>query len=189
MLKFLSLPIAAFAALPLAVSAQTESLPTLASHVHGVATLSVVVENNNLNIELDTPAINILGFEHEAKSVDEQNKVKEATKTLNDPATLFGVKAAAKCTLNDADIDFALGEQHDHPHDDEDDDHDHDHGGHGDIEASYKFTCTAINQLSGLDLKTFFSNFAQTEKINVQLISPKGQSAIELNPSKTSFNW
>ena len=42
-----------------------------AAHIHGLATLTLAIENNVLEIQLESPAINLIGFEHQANSSEE----------------------------------------------------------------------------------------------------------------------
>jgi len=174
--------------LPLAISSialAQETLPSLHQHVHGVASLDIVIDNNKLQLDLDTPAINIVGFEHEANTPEERNKVTDAKKELNQPVALFGINSSANCELDELEVDIPLLE-HDHPHDDEDADHDHEHS---DIDAEYSFTCNNINELKSLDLSTFFAKFPATEKINVQLVAPSGQNAFEITAANPKITW
>lgn len=38
------------------------------AHVHGVGKLDVALEGNTLTLHLDTPLVNVVGFEHAASS-------------------------------------------------------------------------------------------------------------------------
>ena len=63
-----------FALLPLAVAHAHDDHDhdhahgTLGAHEHGVAKLNVVLDDNTLELELDSPAMNLVGFEHAASS-------------------------------------------------------------------------------------------------------------------------
>jgi len=186
----------AVSSLTLAGFVQAQSLQTLDKHVHGEASLKVALEDQDFQIELDTPAINLIGFEYEPKTDTEKAKVKKASELLDNPVNLFGVNLKANCSLVSKSIEIKLASaSHDHPHDDDDDEHDHDGHDHGDIEAQYKFKCTSVKELKGLDLTQFFTNFAQTEKVDVELVFAEAeyenlkQDKFELNAKKTKFNW
>jgi len=181
--------------LPLVVSqvvmAQTAQnlpmpLPALDKHVHGVATLDIAIEGNELSIDLDSPAFNLFGFEHEAKTPEEQAAVKKVRTILDNPSALFGIPAAAKCTIADSEIEIPLA-GHDHPHE-EGEDHDHDHE-HSDVEAGYTFNCSDLANVKSLDLASFFTNFPSTEKINVQLVAPSGQAMFEASSANSKISW
>ncbi len=117
------------------------------AHVHGHAQLNLVVSGQTLQVELETPSNNLLGFEHQAKSEKDKKTLREALAVLNDPSKWLRPAAAAACKLQDMDIESALleadhhdeheHEKHakhdDHDHHDDHDDHDHDkHAKHDD---------------------------------------------------------
>jgi len=204
-----------FALLPLAVAQAADDHDhhdhdhehgSLAPHVHGVATLNLALEGKVLEIGLDSPAINLVGFEHQASSDADKAKLAAARATLEKPLALFALPAAAGCKVDDADLDSPLfgdakhehehaDHDHDHDHDhDGDDDHDHDHEGaaghvHSDIEAAYKFSCNAPDQLKGLDLSAFFKEFPGTLKFNVQYTGASGQKGAEVTPANPRFDF
>ena len=91
-----------FALLPL-VAAQAHddhdhAHGTLGAHEHGVATLNVVLDGNTLELELDSPAMNLVGFEHAATRDTDKAKVAAVRQQLEQPLKLFGVDQAAGCT-------------------------------------------------------------------------------------------
>ena len=53
----------------------------LGAHVHGVSELNIVIEGNKIEIQLRTPAKNIVGFEHEASTKKQIKKVKQSGTT------------------------------------------------------------------------------------------------------------
>ena len=44
------------------------------AHVHGIGKLNVAFDGNNLIIELTSPAVNIVGFEHQAQNQKEEEQ-------------------------------------------------------------------------------------------------------------------
>lgn len=70
---------------------------TLGAHEHGVAKLNVVLDGNTLELELDSPAMNLVGFEHAASSDPDKPKVAAVRQQLEQPLKLFGLAAAAGC--------------------------------------------------------------------------------------------
>ncbi|MDJ0834176.1 MAG: DUF2796 domain-containing protein [Gammaproteobacteria bacterium] len=118
------------------------------AHVHGHAQLNLVVSGQTLQVELETPSNNLLGFEHQARSEQDKKTLQQALAVLNDPSKWFQPDAAASCKLQDIDIESALLEsdhhdEHDHDehekhakHDDHDD-HGHDHHDDDDKHAKH----------------------------------------------------
>lgn len=184
-----------FALLPLAAAqAQTHDHDhdhgSLGKHEHGVATLNVALEGSTLEIELESPAMNIVGFEHAATSAADKKTVAAARAQLEKPLALFSLPAAAGCSLTEHELHSPLFGTADHDHDDDAADHDHDHDHeHSDIDADYTFTCKQPEALKTLDLSAFYKQFPATQKINVQLIGPSGQQGVESTPANPRLTF
>jgi hypothetical protein len=154
---------------------------SLGAHKHGVASLNVALAGQTLEIQLESPALNLVGFEHEAKSDADKAKVADARKHLEQPQALFALPIEAKCALQESELDSPLFGGHEHEHDDEQ--------GHSDIDASYRFVCANAEALQTLELGSFFGTFPATEKLQVQLIGPSGQQGAELTPSNSRLSF
>ena len=92
------------------------------AHVHGAGTLNLVQEGNQVHIELEIPGMDIVGFEHRATNTSQNEAVKKAVTVLQQGDSLFHINAAAKCTLDKAEIDVAMMDE---AHKDEDHHRDH----------------------------------------------------------------
>ncbi|WP_406820750.1 DUF2796 domain-containing protein [Pseudomonas sp. KnCO4] len=180
-----------FALLPLAVAQAHDddhdhdhAHGTLGAHEHGVARLNAVLDGNTLELELDSPAMNLVGFEHAASSDADKAKVAAVRQQLEQPLKLFGLAAAAGCKEDQQELESPLfGDAS--KADDEGDEHDHEHS-HSDIGAHYQLTCASPDKLAQLDLAPLFKAFPATQKINVQLIGRNGQKGVEATPAKAA---
>lgn len=162
---------------------------SLAAHVHGVATLNIALEGQQLEMHLESPMMNIVGFEYQPSSAADKQAVVEAERTLKDEQLIFALTPDAQCALSSISIDNDLAEQDQDAHQHAAPAEDHADHQHSDIQASYMFNCTAPSKLNSIDLAGLFKAFPQTEKIRVQLITPSMQQGIELSPSQTSVSW
>ena len=161
-----------------------EEHASLDAHEHGVASLNVALDGQTLEIQLQSPAMNLVGFEHEAKSEADKATVAAAHQHLEQPQALFALPIEAKCALQDSELDSPLFGGHAH------DEHEHaDEHGHSDIDASYRFACANAEALKTLELGSFFGTFPGTEKLEVQLIGPSGQQGAELTPSNSRLSF
>ena len=180
-----------FALLPLAVAHAHDddhdhdhAHGTLGAHEHGVAKLNAVLDGNTLELELDSPAMNLVGFEHAANSDADKAKVAAVRQQLEQPLKLFGLPAAAGCKEDQQELESPLFG--DAPKaDDDGDDHEHSHQ-HSDIGAHYQLTCANPDKLTQVDLAPLFKAFPATQKITVQLIGPNGQKGVETTPAKAA---
>lgn len=161
-----------------------EEHASLDAHEHGVASLNVALDGQTLEIQLQSPAMNLVGFEHEAKSDADKAKVAAARQHLEQPQALFALPIEAKCALQDSELDSPLFGGHAH------EEHEHaDEHGHSDIDASYRFACANAEALQTLELGSFFGTFPGTEKLEVQLIGPSGQQGAELTPRNSRLSF
>ena len=72
---------------------------SLAAHEHGAAQLNVALEGQRLELALESPAMNLVGFEHAAVSSSDKAAVARAQQHLQTPLALFGIAAAAGCVI------------------------------------------------------------------------------------------
>ncbi|MFM4826910.1 DUF2796 domain-containing protein [Aeromonas bivalvium] len=166
------------------------------AHEHGHGHLNFVVDGDQLMIELQAPAADLVGFEHAARSDEEKAQYAKAVARLQQPDALFRLDPAAGCKLTHQELQAAK-EDHDHEHDhdhDHDkagadhDEHQHDESGHADFGAMYTYTCATPAKLTGLEA-SLFSVYPSLEKLSVQGILPAGQTAAELTPSANKLSW
>ena len=168
------------------------------SHVHGVAQMNLAVEGEKAFIELVTPAMNIVGFEHQPSTSAQRSAVLEAAEKLEDGGSLFAFSKEADCTLVSAVIDSDLldhgddgqahRDSHEKHHDEEPSDEKHrhraaeNHGeeGHSEFEASYQFTCTRPKKLRALEVN-LFTVFPGFEQIDTQVLTASGQSGAKIS--------
>jgi hypothetical protein len=168
------------------------------AHEHGVGELDIAQEGAALQIELDSPAVNIVGFEHTPKTEVDHETLEKALARLEDGAGLFRFPDAAGCRLVDADIATPLqddedGEDEHHAgdparqeareHAEEHHAHEHSHGHedetHADINATWRFSCAHPEALDRVGVQ-LFDAFPMTERLRVQFITGKHQGVAEL---------
>jgi len=185
-----------FALLPLAVAHADDSTPvkhgSLGTHEHGTARVNAALDDQTLAVELQSPAMNIVGFEHLASTDADKAAVAKAHAQLAKPLDLFNLPAAAHCTVTSQTLQSPLfGDQM--PAVDDDGDHDHDAPAagaehhHSEIHASYQFTCKAPDELKSLDLSQIFKTFPATHKVVVQMIAPSGQKGLDATPDNSTL--
>ena len=165
------------------------------AHVHGIASLNLALEGQEVHVELDSPAANIVGFEHAPSSEADHAVLDKAVARLRDGDQLFRFNSEAGCSMEKAVVSTALlDDEHDEHADKHSGDHDHEkhekdhhaqegHEGegetHSDIEAAYHFECDQPNKLTQLTVE-LFEAFPGTEKLNMQYVIEDKQGAAEL---------
>ncbi|MBT2968422.1 MAG: hypothetical protein B6D72_08065 [gamma proteobacterium symbiont of Ctena orbiculata] len=146
------------------------------AHVHGEALLLIAIEGDALEIEFISPAMNLVGFEHQPANAQQEQAVEAAIGSLRQPDLVFSIPSAAKCVPVSIEVESPLAEHGDH--------HDHEGEAHTDFTAHYRFRCSAISYLEMIDVK-LFKQFPGTEVIEVQSISKRGQQKIDLTPGQS----
>lgn len=103
-----------FALLPLTLAQAAEHAhehaehASLSAHDHGVAQLNAVLDGQTLELQLESPAMNLVGFEYLAKTAADQASVAAARAELENPLRLFSLPAAAGCTLTMHELESPL---------------------------------------------------------------------------------
>jgi hypothetical protein len=153
-----------------------------AAHMHGEANLLVALEGDLLEIELDSPAINIVGFEHNPRDPGQEQIIQQAAAQLRQPDRLFTLPAAAGCVVEGVELHFPQSETpaagdagEDHPDE-----------AHQDIEARYRYRCTAAARLKQITLN-LFDLFPATAEVEAQVISHGGQRQLELTKQRNTL--
>ncbi|MGH8367698.1 MAG: ZrgA family zinc uptake protein, partial [Pseudomonas sp.] len=157
-----------FALLPLAIAQAADEHDhdhehgSLGAHEHGVGRLNAVLDGQALELELDSPAMNLVGFEHLATTSADKAKVAAARKQLEQPLVLFSLPKAAGCVISTQELNSPLfGDKPEADHDEDDDDHATDgkgaaaheqHPHHSEIHSHYQVTCATPTAMSNLDL-------------------------------------
>ena len=185
-------------------------------HEHGAARLDVAVEGNIVEINLESPLANALPFEHAPRDAAQRPAVQNMAATLHKAENIFVFPAAAQCRIKKVTLESeALPEallkantapqpeqtqtsKHNasavpavepKPHADHDEHAGHDdHGGHADLDASFIFECAQPDVLHGMDVR-LFSAWPALHELRVQIVSPTGQHAAELNEQAHTLTW
>ena len=178
-----------FALLPLAVAhtaqAHDHEHGSLAPHEHGVGTLNVALDDTTLELDLDGPAMNLVGFEHAATTDADKATVAAAKARLENPLALFNLPPAAKCVVEAQELSSPLFD----PAPEEGASNAKAEHHHSDIEAHYAFTCADTASLKTLDLSRFFKTFPGTHSFKVQLIGPNGQQAVNVSAKAPTLTF
>jgi hypothetical protein len=158
----------------------------LESHEHGKASMNVVLQGEILEVEIKTPAANILGFEHEPATDQQRQALAVAAAHLEKAEDLMLFSEGADCRLASAEVKSALlsrfehESKHDHESEHEHESDEEGHRSHSDFELSYQFRCQKPEVLSGFSLE-LFQTYPLMKQLNVQSISPTGQRYQELD--------
>src|SRR5476651_519710 len=118
-----------FALLPLAIAHAADEHDhdhehgSLGAHEHGVGRLNAALDGQTLELELQSPAMNLVGFEHPATTDADKAKVAAVRALLDKPLELFNLPKAAGCVVANQELESPLfGDPAPEDADDDDDD-------------------------------------------------------------------
>ncbi|HBV76605.1 DUF2796 domain-containing protein [Vibrio sp.] len=152
------------------------------AHVHGLVTFNIVQDGNELLVEINSPGNDVLGFEHQPKSDEDQKRYQQVTHLLKQPESILHLPENAQCKAEYVSVKDNIAQTKEAHHD-----HDHDHQ-HGTFTLEYHFQCNNIQQLSSISTQ-WFTQFPSTQTIDINLLTDANQQHIELkNPSNT-IQW
>jgi hypothetical protein len=137
-------------------------------HEHGKVTINAALDGSQLVIELDSPAINVVGFEHEPRTDSERAAVRNAADLLKSGRGLFSMPKQALCVFKAADIKApqweaqeSSGEHAEHEH-------------HADYEARFTYRCEAPNRLTWIE-PTLLGSLRNVIEARVNIATATGQ--------------
>lgn len=175
----------------LAAPASAQTKRELGAHEHGAGKLNIAFENTKVELELEVPGDDIVGFEHKARTAKQKAAIETAKKTLAAGLTLFKLPAGAGCKLDAAKVELhteapekkpaepANKDAHGHGKKGHAHDHDHDEDGHTEFHATYTLTCAAPDKLTEIAFD-YFKAFKKAQKLTVAVVSDKGQKQYEV---------
>jgi hypothetical protein len=164
------------------------------AHVHGLARMNLLVEGQKVEIELATPLANLVSFEHEPETDAQRKEVRDMAAVMRKADALFVLPAEARCRLQEVSLESDAvsrellsreGADHGRGHNAGHSSGEHGHGG---LTAEISFMCSNPEKLNSISVG-MFGAFPGTQKIEVQVVTPKGQSAAVLTPGSAIIRW
>ena len=162
-------------------------------HVHGKADGSIIIEEQSISIELTIPALSIVGFEHQPKSKEEKQRIKDAMKILQSP-DLFTFFKDTGWFRNDQKVPVTILKNtievvKDIDKDDKDNNSNHKESQNTHMEFTvqlhYKLEAdTTINSVS----TTLLSRIPDLHELNLIVIAGEHQIHYELAYNKSKIN-
>jgi hypothetical protein len=150
------------------------------AHVHGLSHLTIALEKQTLLIEINSPLMDIVGFEGEPRTKVQKDSIERAKATLRKIDNVLIFKGGSCLEKN---IDVTLGHDHSNEHSHSE----HDHDTHSEISAVYKFKCLEPEELQKITV-LLPNQFSRMEKIKTQWVTSDAQGQITLDKNKNTIN-
>ena len=172
---------------------------SLEAHVHGKASINLVLDDQSLFIEFESPAYNLVGFEHEPKDQLQHKEVQDSLSLLSRPRKVFGFSAQAGCLVESVSVTTTMAgvgkntvgyeeEHHEEEHHDHSDGDSTNKESHSEFKANYLMICSEPEKLRTIEFK-LFKEFLGLKSVQVQWINGEGQGYIELNAESSKLKW
>lgn len=133
-------------------------------HEHGAAKLSFATTETGFDVMLDTPAVNVFGFEH-AASTDEQKQQIEASASILRTGASFVANTEAACSLKTVELDSPMLTDKT------------DVQGHVDLDGSWSFNCDQADKLAEVKVGLFGQFPERFKRLDVEWVTEGGASA------------
>ena len=159
------------------IKANTSPYHQNAPHVHGISEILLMIRDTGIEIQLKSPASNIVGFEHAAETFKEKALVKQAKATLSSSKSLF-IFNGTSCTPISSLINV-LGLLHNV-------DESPPSKNHKEVSGQYQFKCQSTVDLKNIEVH-LFKEFPNISQIKVQWISKNEQGMSILKPSQNQL--
>ena len=172
-MRFVYLPGVVLAALLSALysPAHAAEFRSRGAHVHGTATVNIGLQDADLDIAFESPAINVIGFEHQPNTAQEKAAVLQANRDFDAGDRLFVTPAAAACKqVRTQRIPITY---------ERDGDDDKPNAPQANYEVAYQFTCAHAEKLDWIDVKLFGVTRGM-QKIVANLVTAKVQTQTRL---------
>ena len=134
----------------------------LDSHEHGVSVLKIAAEKNMIEMELESPANDIVGFEHAPENEKQKSQINKALAIFKDKKGVFMPTPAAGCKITGHSAEFESDPS----------------SGHAGFHVKWKMSCSNPSKIKNLST-SFFKSFRKAEEIEVEVVSDAGQKEIE----------
>ncbi len=165
------------------------------AHLHGLAEITLALEADRIELNLESPAANIVGFEHRASTSEQRRSINKARVTLESAEQLFSfIGTRCEITVLEIDLSAVLGTE-ESGHEENAHEHHHDQPNHGksadethsEISANYQFQCEQDSSLTAIALN-FFEHFPGIKTLKAVWVTDSNQGSAELTAkSKTIY--
>jgi hypothetical protein len=162
---------AAAVCIPLARPIPAQEFEQHPPHEHGKVTINAALDGNQLVIEISSPAVNVVGFEHEPRNDDERAAVRAAAKLLESGRGLFTMPKEARCQFEKTAVKPPQWETTDDvPGQPEAP------GQHADYEARFTYQCWSPDHLTWLE-PSLLDKLRNVTEARLNIATSRGQQS------------
>jgi hypothetical protein len=139
------------------------------AHEHGAVSINLALEGNELVVELEAPAINVLGFERAPRDAAERAAAAAIESWLRSATAILGVPAAAACRKRAVEFN---GPRWD------------DAAGHADYDVRFTYDCRTPAALSWAEL-WLLRRLKNITRVEANVLTATRQERVTLSGADT----
>ncbi|MDK9556477.1 DUF2796 domain-containing protein [Marinobacter sp. M216] len=160
---------------PLVITGVTVAADNPGSHQHGHAELQLAISGQKVDLHFQSPAQNLLGFEHRAHTPDQQETIDSVVEWLSETPLIN--TSSITCILESVAIESEFAGNASKP----------EHGQHADFEISQLLDCPGLQSAEALTTP-LTERFPGLEHLDVAWTGPDGQGAVVLEGDGNRFS-
>ncbi len=162
---------------------------THGAHAHGAGALNLAMDGNIIEIGIELPGSDTVGFEHKPSTDEQKRAVTNAVKALQDGGALFQFSPDAQCTFITVEIESDLIDETEHAEESVHSEHSGEHEEHhADFDVHYQFQCAHPENATYVDI-ALFKSFPSLIEIEANTLTDNGQGAKELTPEDSRLTF
>jgi Protein of unknown function (DUF2796) len=153
--------------LSLALAGTTKKRHQHGAHVHGTATLNIAIDERTATVELISPAESVIGFEHQAKSAEDQKRQAMALDLLRHKIdSMVVLDPALGCSFSPTRVELLQKDAE-----------------HAEVHSTFAVSCHT--PLAGSKLRFGFTKtFPGIQTVNAQLVGATQQVGARIKRDK-----
>lgn len=155
-----------------------------AAHQHGRAQLQLVIDGEQIELLLQSPAYNLAGFEHRPETPEQQAAIDSITQWQQQTAAVNTTDGQCFPVAANLHADWGQGQTHEHDHHHEDSPQQG--AGHGDMEIAQSLRCPGLQDSAQFETG-LLERFPAMEQLSVQWVGPQGQGSARLSRGQNRF--
>ncbi|KPQ02987.1 DUF2796 domain-containing protein [Marinobacter sp. HL-58] len=156
------------------------------AHEHGSAVLQMAVEENRIDLMFTSPAYNLAGFEHEARTDEQKARLEEVRQWLETTALVDTDSRGCRVTAASVQLGEEMEDHHDHHDDHHGHEDDHEEATHREYDVSQQLECEGMEASQELE-SALMDRFEDLEELTIEWVSPSGQGSARLTSSNRAF--
>ncbi|BDY04361.1 DUF2796 domain-containing protein [Ferrimonas sp. YFM] len=146
------------------------------AHLHGQGLLTLVQDQNLVQVSLEVDTHSLWGFEHAPADESQWAKVEQVLAQLETGHGLFSLNGEAQCRPDGVSLSRPEGLDHPTEH------------GHMELEVSWQWRCKAPSALNQLEVG-LFDQFPELHSLTVQRLTAQGSGGGQLSRQHSTLSW